>query len=112
MSAPGNMQAALKAVPAAEADHVGGQGLVGVQFALGKAKGIAAFTGNFTALNVATNKIAWRKDWAQMCSNGSFTTAGGLVFTGEPSGLYHAYNALRARISGLRSSRPASTLRA
>jgi alcohol dehydrogenase (cytochrome c) len=44
----GNMQAALKAVPSAQTVHVGGQGLVGVQFALGKAKGIAAFTGNFT----------------------------------------------------------------
>jgi len=90
----GNMQAALKAVPAADVKHVGGQGLVGVQFALGKAKGIAAFSGNFTAINMSTNKIAWRKNWTQMCSNGSFTTAGGLVFTGEPSGLYHAYNAL------------------
>jgi glucose dehydrogenase len=41
-----------------------------------------------------TNKIAWRKNLRQICLNGSFTTGGGLVFTGQSDGTYNAYNAL------------------
>jgi glucose dehydrogenase len=87
------MQNALKAVPAAQLEHVGGQGFTGVLFGLGKAEGISAFTGNFTALDARTNKIVWRKNWSTMCASGSFTTAGGLVFTGQADGTYLAYNA-------------------
>ena len=90
----GNMQNALKAVPTAQLKYVGGQGFTGVLFALGKAKGLASFTGNFTALDARTNKIAWRKNWPQICASGSFTTAGGLVFTGQASGDYTAFNAM------------------
>ena len=43
--------------------YVGGEGFTGVLFGLGKAKGISSFTGNFTALDARTNKIAWRKNW-------------------------------------------------
>jgi alcohol dehydrogenase (cytochrome c) len=90
----GNMQNALKAVPVAQLNHVGGQGFTGVLFSLGKAKGLSGFTGNFTALDARTNKIAWRKNWPQMCASGSFTTGGGLVFTGQPDGTYIAFNAM------------------
>src|SRR4029077_3734233 len=75
----GNMQNALKAVPQASLKHVGGQGFTGVLFGLGKAKGISSFTGNFTAIDVRTNKIAWRKNWPTICISGSFTTGGGLT---------------------------------
>ncbi len=90
----GNMQNALKAVPKASLKHVGGQGFTGVQFGLGKAKGVSAFSGNFTALNVSTNKIAWRKNWPSMCAAGSVATGGGLVFTGMADGTFIAYNAM------------------
>ena len=89
-----NMQNALKAVPKAQLVHQGGQGFVGVLFALGKAKGLSSFSGNFTAIDLRTNKIAWRKNWTQMCASGSFTTGGGLVFTGQPDGTFLAYNAM------------------
>jgi alcohol dehydrogenase (cytochrome c) len=88
------MQNALKAVPVASLKHVGGQGFTGVLFGLGKAKGISSFTGNFTALDARTNKIAWRKNWSSMCASGSFTTGGGLVFTGQADGTYLAFNAM------------------
>lgn len=90
----GNMQNALKAVPKASLRHVGGQSFTGVQFGLGTAKGISAFSGNFTAINVTTNKIAWRKDWSSICASGSVATGGGLVFTGAADGTFLAYNAM------------------
>ena len=47
----------------------------------------AAITrGVFAALDVRTNKIAWRRQWRDMCYSGSVVTAGGLVFTGRNDG--------------------------
>ena len=85
-----NQQNAFKEVPEA---YVAGKHFSRVQIALGNAKGITAFDGNFTAMDVRTNKIAWRKDWPGLCASGSFTTGGGLVFTGQPDGTYFAYDA-------------------
>jgi glucose dehydrogenase len=89
----GNMQNALKTSPYSSVKAGAGHN-IGVLFALGKAQGISSFTGNFTALDMRTNKIAWRKNLRQICLNGSFTTGGGLVFTGQSDGTYNAYNAL------------------
>ena len=60
---------------------------------LGKARGLGSFTGNFTALDARTNKIAWRKNFTRICASGSFTTGGGLVFTGDRNN-FIAYNAM------------------
>lgn len=94
-----NFQAALKALPAAQIKYKQGEGLTGVLFDLGKGKdgkpkGLTDFSGNFTAMNMSTNKIAWRKNWPGMCFSGSFATAGGLVFTGESTGKFISYNAM------------------
>ena len=42
--------------------------------------------GVFAALDVRTNKLAWRQQWREICYSGSVVTAGGLVFTGRADG--------------------------
>jgi alcohol dehydrogenase (cytochrome c) len=42
--------------------------------------------GYFAALDVATNKLKWRQQWADTCYNGSTVTGGGLVFVGRNDG--------------------------
>jgi quinohemoprotein ethanol dehydrogenase len=43
-------------------------------------------TGIFAAVDVATNKLAWRYRWSEQCYSGSLATAGGLVFVGRSDG--------------------------
>ena len=43
-------------------------------------------TGIFAALDVTTNKLAWRQQWPEQCYSGSLATAGGLVFVGRNDG--------------------------
>jgi quinohemoprotein ethanol dehydrogenase len=43
-------------------------------------------TGYFAALDLTTNKLAWRQQWADTCYSGSTVTAGGLVFVGRNDG--------------------------
>jgi len=50
-------------------------------------------TGNFTALNVDTGKIAWQYKSILPMEGGSVATAGNLVFTGELTGDFNAFNA-------------------
>ncbi len=42
--------------------------------------------GYFAALDVTTNRLVWRQQWAEMCYSGSAVTAGGLVFVGRGDG--------------------------
>jgi alcohol dehydrogenase (cytochrome c) len=42
--------------------------------------------GVFAALDVTTNRIAWRQEWREICYSGSVVTAGGLVFVGRADG--------------------------
>jgi len=42
--------------------------------------------GVFAALDVRTNKLAWRQQWREICYSGSVVTAGGLVFVGRADG--------------------------
>ncbi|MEO6104527.1 MAG: PQQ-binding-like beta-propeller repeat protein, partial [Pseudoxanthomonas sp.] len=42
--------------------------------------------GVFAALDVRTNRIAWRQQWREICYSGSVVTAGGLVFVGRADG--------------------------
>jgi mono/diheme cytochrome c family protein len=42
--------------------------------------------GVFAALDVRTNKLAWRQQWREICYSGSVVTAGGLVFIGRADG--------------------------
>jgi alcohol dehydrogenase (cytochrome c) len=43
-------------------------------------------TGIFAAVDVTTNKLAWRYRWSEQCYSGSLATAGGLVFVGRSDG--------------------------
>jgi alcohol dehydrogenase (cytochrome c) len=49
--------------------------------------------GNLTAIDAQTGEIAWQVTWADSCYSGSITTAGNLVFTGQNSGEFQAYDA-------------------
>jgi alcohol dehydrogenase (cytochrome c) len=42
--------------------------------------------GVFAALDVRTNKLAWRQQWREICYSGSIVTGGGLVFVGRADG--------------------------
>ena len=42
--------------------------------------------GIFAAMDVRTNTIAWRQQWAYSCSQGSLVTAGGLIIHGRNDG--------------------------
>jgi alcohol dehydrogenase (cytochrome c) len=42
--------------------------------------------GIFAALDVRTNRIAWRQEWRDHCYSGSIVTKGGLVFVGRSDG--------------------------
>ncbi|MEO6340446.1 MAG: PQQ-binding-like beta-propeller repeat protein [Caulobacteraceae bacterium] len=50
------------------------------------ARAAAPRRGVFIALDVTTNKIAWRQQWVDQCYSGSAVTAGGLVFVGRNDG--------------------------
>ena len=43
-------------------------------------------SGIFAAVDVTTNKLAWRFRWPDQCYSGSLATAGGLVFVGRNDG--------------------------
>src|SRR6185295_9604397 len=42
--------------------------------------------GVFAALDVRTNKLAWRQQWREICYSGSIVTGGGLLFVGRADG--------------------------
>jgi quinohemoprotein ethanol dehydrogenase len=42
--------------------------------------------GIFAALDVRTNRLAWRQQWSDHCYSGSVVTRGGLVFVGRSDG--------------------------
>ena len=42
--------------------------------------------GIFAALDVRTNRLAWRQEWREICYSGSVVTAGGLLFVGRSDG--------------------------
>jgi len=53
--------------------------------------GLVAFadlprTGIFAAVDVTTNRVAWRYRWPEQCYSGSVATRGGLVFVGRNDG--------------------------
>ncbi|HEU4588049.1 MAG TPA: PQQ-binding-like beta-propeller repeat protein [Gemmatimonadales bacterium] len=54
--------------------------------------------GLFSAVNLATGKIAWQNKVPQPMMGGSLATAGGLVFTGEGNGNFNAYDAKSGKL--------------
>jgi len=103
----GNTRQAEKAIPNASSLYVGGRGFTG-RMSSGLAPTFRG-TGDFTAMNTLTNRIAWKQHFvppepnppantqtASSCSGGSLSTAGNLVFMGSPAAIAHdivAYNA-------------------
>ena len=45
-----------------------------------------ARTGIMAALDVTTNRLAWRYQWPEQCYSGALATAGGLLFVGRSDG--------------------------
>ena len=45
-----------------------------------------ARTGIIAALDVTTNKLAWRYQWPEQCYSGTLATGGGLLFVGRNDG--------------------------
>jgi alcohol dehydrogenase (cytochrome c) len=54
--------------------------------------------GNITAVDYNTGKIKWQVKTPQPMMGGAFTTAGGLMFTGEANGWFRAYDAESGKI--------------
>ena len=55
-------------------------------------------SGTFTAIDGATNKIAWQKQFSDSCYSGSTSTAGNLAFVGRNDGHLQAYNATNGNL--------------
>jgi len=53
--------------------------------------------GIFAALDVTTNKLAWRQQWREICYSGSVVTAGGLLFVGRNDGRLTALDKVNGR---------------
>jgi alcohol dehydrogenase (cytochrome c) len=54
--------------------------------------------GLFAAVDLTTNKIAWRQQWDQMCYSGTLVTGGGLVLVGRNDGRLTALDKANGRI--------------
>jgi glucose dehydrogenase len=57
-----------------------------------------AQSGNVTAVNYDTGKIAWQAKTDQPMIGGALATAGGLVFAGEGNGWFKAYDAKTGQV--------------
>jgi mono/diheme cytochrome c family protein len=56
-----------------------------------------ARTGIIAALDVTTNKLAWRYQWPEQCYSGTLATAGGLLFVGRNDGRLTALESTTGR---------------
>ena len=54
-------------------------------------------SGNVTAVNIDTGKIAWQSKTDQPMIGGALATAGNLVFAGEGNGWFKAYDAMNGK---------------
>jgi len=54
--------------------------------------------GIFAALDVRSNRIAWRQQWREICYSGSVMTAGGVVFVGRSDGRLTALDSRNGRL--------------
>jgi alcohol dehydrogenase (cytochrome c) len=74
-----------------------GQSFAGIGGVAGS--GFSEGTGTFTAIDAASGKVMWQKQWAEPCYSGTSTTAGNLVFVGRNDGKYQAYNATTGKLA-------------
>ena len=57
----------------------------------------AARTGIIAALDVTTNKLAWRYQWPEQCYSGTLATAGNLLFVGRSDGRLTALDSVTGK---------------
>jgi quinohemoprotein ethanol dehydrogenase len=81
----------LGAIPRNQITIIPGQLDLGVNF--GASSKVRPDFGRIAAIDVTTNKLAWRVTWTHPCFSGVMTTAGGLVFVGQGDGGLIAYDA-------------------
>ena len=86
----GASAAATRIIPSSRVRSISGS--VVRRFAPRRARGV------FAALDLTTNKLAWRQQWVDQCYSGSVVTAGGLVFVGRNDGRLHG--ARQSRTAG------------
>ena len=55
-------------------------------------------TGIYAAVDMTTNRLVWRQQWADLCYSGSLATAGGLVFVGRNDGRVTALDSSNGRL--------------
>jgi len=54
--------------------------------------------GTYTAINLATGKVAWQNKVPQPMMGGALATAGGLTFTGEGNGNFNGYDSRTGKL--------------
>jgi alcohol dehydrogenase (cytochrome c) len=81
----------IGAIPKAQEKITPGQIDVGANF--GPPSKVRPDFGRVAAINVTTNKLAWRVTWKHVCFSGVMSTGGNLVFVGQGDGGLIAYNA-------------------
>lgn len=54
--------------------------------------------GTYTAINLATGKVAWQNKVPQPMMGGALATAGGLTFTGEGNGNFNAFDSRTGKL--------------
>jgi quinohemoprotein ethanol dehydrogenase len=97
----------LGPIPKAQQALFPGGNWIGANFGGGS---VVASTGQVVAMDVTTNKVAWRSaTWPSPCYSGVLTTAGGLVFAGQSEakkgkGLLGPTNASSAVLTALDAS--------
>jgi quinohemoprotein ethanol dehydrogenase len=61
---------------------------------IGETQGLRqGYTGNFTAMSLASDKISWQNHSKAFCYSGATATDGGVVFSGQNDGSINAYQA-------------------
>ena len=96
-------QSAYKAIPTVSGTYSGGKLFVGAELSVPLVKNV--IPGAFTAMNMKTNRVVWRRRFTRTvqghtdasCTGGSLATAGGLVFLSLPQGVYHGIAAYDAK---------------
>jgi quinohemoprotein ethanol dehydrogenase len=86
---------ALGAIPKPQQKLVVGGLYIGVNFAASK---VHPDSGRVVAMNLATNKIAWKVDWKKPCFSGMLSTAGNLAFAGQIEQKFTAFNAATGQV--------------
>jgi alcohol dehydrogenase (cytochrome c) len=70
-----------------DAEPAFGEPAPGLRYARGTfGRADVAVRGIFAAVDLTTNRLAWRQQWPDMCYSGSIVTGGGLVFVGRNDG--------------------------